>query len=210
MLKIHIKEKRYGNQVVLENVKFHIATPGIYGVMGKNGQGKTTMFKCMIGLEKYTGSSTLNDNVISTQGVGWCGAEPAVYNELTAEEFYKFYQHLIQQKMEGQQLLFDLPSDKLIKEFSTGMKKKVYLNAIFQKEYPMYILDEPFNGLDIESNYYLMKYLLHLSERSIIFISSHIVDVLYKHCKSIYVIKEKGITLYPQEEFDKIEGTFFN
>ncbi|MGL4582573.1 MAG: ATP-binding cassette domain-containing protein [Flavobacterium sp.] len=210
MLKVHIKEKRYGNQVILEDVKLHITTPGIYGVMGKNGQGKTTMFKCILGLENYTGSSILNDKIISMQDVGWCGAEPAVYDELTAGEFYKFYQHLIQQKVKGQQLLFDLPSDKLIKEFSTGMKKKVYLNAVLQKEYTMYILDEPFNGLDIESNYYLMKYLVHLSQHSIIFISSHIVDVLYKHCKAIYMIKDKGITIYPQEEFDKIEEAFFN
>lgn len=209
MLKVNIKEKSYGNHLVLKDIQFTIDKPGIYGVMGKNGEGKTTLFKCMLGLEKYTGTVELNDKILSLQAVGWCGAEPAVYDELTAEEFYTFYQHLIQQKGQGNQFLFELPTDKLIKEFSTGMKKKVYLNAVLQKEYKMYILDEPFNGLDIEANYYLMKYLEHLSQESIVFISSHIADVLYKHCQDIFMIKNKGIKCYEQEEFKEIEEEFF-
>ncbi|WP_025124951.1 ATP-binding cassette domain-containing protein [Myroides odoratimimus] len=209
MLKVSIKEKSYGNHLVLKDIQITIDKPGIYGIMGKNGEGKTTLFKCMLGLEKYKGTVELKDKVLSLQEVGWCSAEPAVYDELTAEEFYTFYQHLMRQKGLENQLLFDLPSDKLIKEFSTGMKKKVYLNAVLQKEYKMYILDEPFNGLDIEANYYLMKYLEHLSQESIVFISSHIADVLYKHCQAIFMIKDKTIKCYEQEEFTEIEEEFF-
>ncbi|MDM1397526.1 ABC transporter ATP-binding protein [Myroides odoratimimus] len=209
MLKVNIKEKSYGNHLVLKDIQFTIDKPGIYGVMGKNGEGKTTLFKCMLGLEKYKGTAELNDKILFLQEVGWCGAEPAVYDELTAEEFYTFYQHLTRQKGEDKKLLFDLPSDKLIKEFSTGMKKKVYLNAVLQKEYKMYILDEPFNGLDIEANYYLIKYLEHLSQDSIVFISSHIADVLYKYCEAIFMIKDQSIKCYQQEDFKEIEEEFF-
>jgi ABC-2 type transport system ATP-binding protein len=209
MLKVNIEQKGYGNHIVLKNVLLEIDTPGIYGVIGKNGQGKTTLFKCILGLENYVGKSWLNGKSVNMQTTAWCSAEPAVYDELTSKEFYRFYNHLTGDKESSDTLLFELPTDKLIKEFSTGMKKKVYLNAVLQKEYDMYILDEPFNGLDIESNYYLMKYLEQLAKRSIVLVSSHIIDVLYKHCDGIFMVKNQEVKRYLKEEFGKIEEEFF-
>ncbi|MDR0228782.1 MAG: ATP-binding cassette domain-containing protein [Flavobacteriaceae bacterium] len=209
MLKVKIEQKEYGDHIVLKNVLLEIDTPGIYGVIGKNGQGKTTLFKCILGLENYVGQSTLGGNNLDMRTTAWCSAEPAVYDELTSKEFYRFYNHLSGKKESSKALLFELPSDKLIKEFSTGMKKKVYLNAVLQREYEMYILDEPFNGLDIESNYYLMKYLEQLAKHSIILISSHIIDVLYKHCHGIFMVKNQEVKKYIKEEFGKIEEEFF-
>lgn len=209
MLTVNIKEKSFGTNEVLKDVVFEITEPGIYGVIGKNGQGKTTMFKCILGIERYKGDCMLRDKKVTLREVGWCDAEPAVYDELTAEEFYTFYGHLVKQRVVIDKILFELPKNRLIKEFSTGMKKKVYLNAVLQKAYPLYILDEPFNGLDIESNYYLMRYLVSLSEHSIVIISSHMIDTLYKYCKTIFMLKDKSIKHYDKEEFSQIEEEFF-
>lgn len=89
------------------------------------------------------------------------------------------------------------------------MKKKTYLNAVFQKEFSIYILDEPFNGLDLESNYLLMNYIRELSKRSIIFISSHILEILYKDCDKIFLLKSKNIQGFEKIHFSEIEKELF-
>lgn len=203
-------EKKYSTEIVLRNLKIVINGPGIYGVIGGNGQGKTTLFRCALGLESYSGESMLNGEKVSLQNTAFCPAEPLVYDELTSKEFHEFYCNLLGHEFSERFELFDLPKSKLIKTFSTGMKKKVYLNAIFQKRFPMYFLDEPFNGLDIESNYRLIAYLKELSKDSIIVISSHIIDILYNNCNNIYLIKDKGIKAYSFEEFQDLETDFFS
>ena len=64
MLVINIKEKKYTQEIVLQNSTIHIEQPGIYGLVGKNGQGKTTLFKCVFGLEMFSGTCSLNSKKI--------------------------------------------------------------------------------------------------------------------------------------------------
>ena len=52
MLAINIKEKKFTQEILLKNITINIDKPGIFGLVGKNGQGKTTLFKCVLGLEK--------------------------------------------------------------------------------------------------------------------------------------------------------------
>jgi len=209
MLKIEILEKKYGKSVVLENITLTINKAGVYGLVGKNGQGKTTLFRSVLGLEKYNGTAELNQEKTSLQKIAWCPAEPLVYDELTAEEFYSFYRELLNLENTKTDYLFELPKDKLIREFSTGMKKKVFINAVFQKEYAAYFLDEPFNGLDIESNYILMEKILQLAENSIVIISSHIIDVLYQHCEKIFVVNAKQLLEFLPPDYNQIQNTLF-
>lgn len=209
MLTINILEKKYTTQLILEKINLKIDTFGIYGLVGKNGQGKTTLFKCILGLENYKGESYINNSKIALQNVAWCPAEPSIYGELTAKEFYEFYKKLLDLNETIINPLFEVPENKLIREFSTGMKKKVYLNAIFQKNYPIYFLDEPFNGLDLEANYILMQYLIKKSKESIILISSHIMDILYNNCEQIFVISNKNLMQFEKENFNHIEKIIF-
>lgn len=209
MLAININEKKYTQETLLQNIAITINKPGIYGLVGKNGQGKTTLFKCALGLEKYSGSCTFNSKTIPLHNVAWCPTEPLVYNELTASEFYLFYKKLLNIKSLNNKLLFNVPNDKLIREFSTGMKKKVYLNAVFQKEYEIYFLDEPFNGLDLESNYILMQFLIQQSKNSIILISSHILEILFANCTEIFVLNNKKMLNFEKQNFNKIQEILF-
>ena len=87
MLKIEIKSKTYSNDIVLKNLELEITEPGLYGLIGKNGQGKTTLFKCALGLEKYEGKSYLGKEKVSLINTAFCPAEPILYDELTTEEF---------------------------------------------------------------------------------------------------------------------------
>lgn len=210
MLIIDILEKKYADNIILKNINLTIDNFGIYGIVGKNGQGKTTLFKCLTGLENYLGKTLFENDKLSLQDVAWCPTEPQIYDDLTANEFYDFYKNLLDLKNEKFTKLFDVPNDKLIKEFSTGMKKKTYLNAVLQKKHSIYIFDEPFNGLDLESNYVLMNYIREISKSSIIFISSHILELLFKDCISIFLIKNKSIIEFEKQQFAAIENELFN
>lgn len=206
---LQIKIKSFGSNKILENIDLSISKNGIYGIVGKNGQCKTTFFRCLNSLTDFDGSVVYNgENVVLNQ-IAWCPTEPTIYDELTANEFYKFYSELLKIENTKSEMLFDVPNDNLIKEFSTGMKKKAYLNAVLQKKHQIYIFDEPFNGLDIESNYLLMKYIVGLSKNSIVFISSHILETLYKYCDLIFVLKNTAITSYNKNEFHEIEKSLF-
>lgn len=209
MLVINIKEKKYTQEIVLQNRTIHIEKPGIYGLVGKNGQGKTTLFKCVLGLEKFSGTCSLNSNKIELNSIAWCPTEPSVYGELTSNEFYEFYRKLLNIKEVTAKPLFEISDNKLIRDFSTGMKKKVYFNAIFQKEYPLYFLDEPFNGLDLESNHILIQFLKQKADKSIIIISSHILEILYANCLEIFVLKNKLVVSFEKQNFDRIEEVLF-
>ena len=209
MLDISISKKEFGNKIIFENTTITIQQNGIYGIVGKNGEGKTTLFKCMLSLTPFEGKMSFEKDPLKIQKIAWCPTEPALYEELTAAEFYDFYRELTSSTSNNSKMLFDVTENQLIKNFSTGMKKKAYLNAVFQNDYPIYILDEPFNGLDLESNYILVQYLKEKSKSSIILISSHILEILYANCESIFVIKDKDIVNFQKDNFQKIEEKLF-
>jgi len=210
-LKISIEEKKYGGKWILQQGELYLETGNIYGVVGKNGQGKTTLFKCVLGLEDYVGEVLLDQKSLNKHQVAWCPTEPLIYDELTALEFKSFYCELLKiKKQDVSQDLFEVPQHKLIKEMSTGMKKKVYLNAMFQKDFPVYILDEPFNGLDVESNYRLMEYLKEKSKVSIVILSSHVLDSLYRNCSSIFLLESAKLQKFKKDKFEEIEALLFH
>jgi ABC-2 type transport system ATP-binding protein len=209
MFDILISKKEFGNKIILENINIEIHENGIYGIVAKNGDGKTTLFKCMLSLTPFEGKISFENEAIKSRKVAWCPTEPALYEELSAAEFYDFYRELTSSTSTNSKMLFDVTENQLIKNFSTGMKKKTYLNAVFQNEYPIYILDEPFNGLDLEANYILVQYLKEKSKSSIILISSHILEILYANCESIFVIKDKKIVNFQKSDFQKIEEKLF-
>jgi len=207
MLKLVIEKKYYRKNKVLESIDFEISSNGIYGVIGKNGAGKTTLFQCIASQTPYSGYIHLNDKPIDKDAVGWCPTNPFVYDYLTSEEFKSFFAKLYGLKKVNNDL-FDLPKNQLIKEFSTGMKKKAYLNALLQKKYSIYLFDEVFNGLDIESVFTFEKIIRKLGESNIVFVSSHILPPLFKICKNIFLIEDSKIKKFKKNEFDQIESFF--
>ncbi|MBO9583126.1 MAG: ABC transporter ATP-binding protein [Flavobacterium sp.] len=210
MLKISIKEKSFGKKIILQDVDLHILESGIYGIVGKNGEGKTTLFKCIVGLTNFQGKIVYNNFPLKNNDIAFIPTEVPIYNELTANEFSVFYKELLDLKTTHKIDLFDVPNNKLIKTFSTGMKKKAYMNAVFQKNYNVYIFDEPFNGLDLQSNYLLMNYIRELSKISIVLISSHILEILYKDCDKIFLLKDKNVQAFEKKDFSQIEKKLFS
>ena len=99
--------------------------------------------------------------------------------------------------------LFSLPLDTIIDDYLSGMKKKLALMGILKQDKPIMILDEPFNGLDIEACRVVRQILLKLKDRAkTIIITSHIIETLTNLCDYIYFLEEGKI------KFSKDKGSF--
>lgn len=203
MLQIDIKSQSFSEKIVLQDIKIQIAENGLYGFVGKNGTGKTTFFKCLNHLVDFHGKILFQKEELSPRQVAFIPTEPPLYDHLSVKEFYSFFSKLIGVK-NMQDILFQVDTNLLIRELSTGMRKKVYLNAVFQKKYDLYVFDEPFNGLDIESVYFLRKLLKELARHHIVFVSSHILETL-QPCQRIFLLHQKRFKEFTNNEFDKIE-----
>ncbi|WP_313581550.1 hypothetical protein [Chishuiella sp.] len=89
---------------------------------------------------------------------------------------------------------------------STGTLKKAYINCILQfDDYKIYIFDEPFNGLDIESNYILLNLIKKLAEKNIVFVSSHIIEIISPYLTKTFFVNEKKVV---EIENDNIVNLF--
>ncbi len=186
-----------------------IKNNGLYGFFGKNGEGKTTFLKSLCGLVNFKGSVNLLDKRLNTHEIAWVPTEPDVYEYLTIDEFSKFYELSSRNYFASTEKIFDIEKTKLLKQCSTGTRKKAYINAVLQfSDYSIYIFDEPFNGLDIESNYILLREIITLSEKKIVLISSHIIELIEPYLNKKFVIQNKKI--HEIEIHEKIKHYFIN
>lgn len=196
ILEINLEKISYDlDKVILKAIDLKIDSNGLYGVFGRNGQGKSTFLKTLCGLKSYEGTIRLNNEILQPSDVAFLATEPMVYEYLTAEEFYKFYQKVSGRKNSSSTRIFDIDEKVLLKTMSTGTLKKAYVNTILQfDDYKIYIFDEPFNGLDIESNYVLLHKIRELAKENIVFVSSHIIEIVSPYLTKTFYVNEQQIT----------------
>lgn len=201
-----------GNKVI-DNMTIDFVSNKIHGIVGFNGAGKTTFFNAMASNFKvdidrilFKGNKIKNKDIAHLETVNY------FYSGITGMEYLNIFKSTNPDfNLELLQSLFKLPLDDLIESYSTGMKKKLALLGILKKDNPILLLDEPFNGLDLETNKVLELIILKLKEKGkTIFLSSHILDPLLVICDEIHIM-ENGIfsTSYHKEDFLKIEEKLF-
>ncbi|RNA61154.1 ATP-binding cassette domain-containing protein [Chryseobacterium nematophagum] len=202
MLDLNIETISYRKKIILKDIKISILQFGLYGFFGKNGEGKTTFLKSLCDLVSYKGEILFCENILKPSTVAWIPTETDVYDYLTIDEFHKFYRLSSRNHNSSEKKIFELDKNKLLKECSTGTKKKAYIDAVLQfSDYSLYIFDEPFNGLDIESNYILLNHIIELSKHNIVFISSHIIELVEPYLDKKYIVKNQTI-----QEVTKLQG----
>ena len=192
MIKIKELSKLFGNKEVLKNLSMEFSKGNVYGIVGENGAGKTTLFRCIAGLESYSGE-IISDVMPLKNHLGLLLTEPFFFTMMTGREYIRLLCNArgktnvdIDNKN-----IFDLPLDQYASTYSTGMKKKLAITAILLQENEYFILDEPFNGVDIQSNIILTEIILKLKElNKIVIISSHIFSTLSDTCDEIHLLRK--------------------
>ncbi|MGI4760698.1 MAG: ATP-binding cassette domain-containing protein [Janthinobacterium lividum] len=184
MLEITDLHKAYGRHQVLRGVRLAVQPGTIHGLIGANGAGKTTLINCLYGLENdFQGTVRDTDSGrLVRETTGLVPYEPYFYPRITGREYVAFCLQARRRPvpdLRGWNELLELPLDQYATEYSAGMKKKLALLAVLVQDFAYLILDEPFNGLDLEANLLLKEILKRLRSRGTgILLTSHILGTL--------------------------------
>nr|WP_321227886.1 ATP-binding cassette domain-containing protein [uncultured Psychroserpens sp.] len=203
MIKIEKLSKFYGKKQVLSTINLEFKKGKVYGIVGENGAGKTTLFRCISGLETYNGNISSHFKKLKNH-LGLLLTEPFFFSKITGKEYLQLLANTRQIKLSNieNKNIFDLPLNQYASTYSTGMKKKLALTAILLQENDVFILDEPFNGVDIQSNLIITEIIKKLKELDkTVIMSSHIFSTLADTCDEIYLMK-KGEIIKKVEQID--------
>ena len=213
MLEIKGVKKSYGEFQL--DCSLNVEKGRITGLVGENGAGKSTVFKAVLGLISYDGGEIkilgkkpqeLNEKEKEQMGVVLAEAGFSGYlkgkdvKAVLAKLYPKFEEEKFLQMCER----YQIPLDKFLKEYSTGMKAKLNVLLALSHGSRLLLLDEPTAGLDVvarEEILDLLREYMEIPGRSIV-ISSHISGDLEHFCDDLYMIHEGKIVLH--EETDRI------
>lgn len=210
MIKLESVVKRYGDLKALNEVNLTIGKE-IFALLGANGAGKSTMIKLILGMiEPDTGRVLVADKEVkyhlveTRQIIGYLPENLVLYERLTGQEFLRFVAGVKglgrESNSEIEQALidFDLKAKKdlLIRQYSFGMKKRIGLIAAMLGNPQILMLDEPLNGLDVETITTLRKRLSEYYEqgKTIIF-SSHIMDFVERIANRVVILSRGQIAV---------------
>jgi ABC-2 type transport system ATP-binding protein len=212
MIKLTNINKHYGKIKALTDINIEFKPNKVYGIIGHNGAGKTTLFRCINRLTSFQGSLEIDDEILNS--IGYLPTEPEIMSFITGHEYLQLLCNArgIEYKRKGNlSNVFELPLERYASTYSTGMKKKLALTGLLLQKNKVFILDEPFNGVDVESNQLIIEIIKVLKEMGkLIIISSHILSSLRDICDSYLVIKEGIIQKhYDKEEFLLQENSIF-
>lgn len=207
MININHLKKSYGSFTLECSLK--VPKGMITGIIGMNGAGKTTLFKSILGINSIDEG---NIEIPDKQDIGVVLADAFFSEFFTIKDIISILE-VSYQRFEKNLFLqychqFELPLDKPIKTFSTGMLAKLKIIVSMTHHASLLILDEPTLGLDIiarESILELLRDYIEKEECSIL-ISSHISSDLEELCDDIYVIDQGHIILH--EEMDRILSNY--
>jgi len=208
MIAIRNLSKKYGTNEVLKNINIKFDKGKVYGIVGKNGAGKTTLFRCIADLENYEGEIISNPNPVKNY-LGLLLTEPFFFQKITAKEYIQLLCNARKIKITDieSRNIFCLPLNQYASTYSTGMKKKLALTAILLQGNDFFILDEPFNGVDIQSNIIITEIIHKLKAlEKIIIISSHIFSTLSDTCDEIHLLNNGSLIKSVQKaDFQALE-----
>ncbi|MCX6247148.1 MAG: ATP-binding cassette domain-containing protein [Bacteroidetes bacterium] len=196
---------------VIDGLDLVLSENTINGIVGLNGAGKTTLLNSIYGLKRIdSGTIRHNEQKISKKEMAFLVTENYFYSNITGREYLALFKNPLFDT-EKWNRLFLLPLDVIIDDYSSGMKKKLALMGFLKQDKQVMILDEPFNGLDIETCRIIRQILLQIKDRGkTIIITSHIIETLTNLCDFIHYL-ESGKIKYSKgkKEFKKFEEEIF-
>ena len=211
-------KKNFEQKEVLKNINFTFESGKIYGLLGRNGAGKTTFFNCLNeDLDIDEGEFYLKEDKklkIEAQDIGYVLSTPNVPEFLTGREFLKFFIEINQERIENPKTIdeyFDLikidveDRDKLLKDYSHGMKNKMQMLVNIIMNPKVLLLDEPLTSFDVVVAEEMKNLLKSIKKDHIIIFSTHIMELALDLCDEI-VLLNKGILEHVDKKTNKDES----
>ena len=225
MLKIENVTKSYdGKKNAIDDINLLINPGDIYGFIGHNGAGKTTLLKSISGILNFDkGDIFIHNYSIKDKPqeakklIAYIPDNPDIYESLTGRQYLDFMADVFlinldkrNQLIEKYAEMFEMSlvlNDQIL-TYSHGMKQKIVIMGALIHEPKVMLLDEPFVGLDPKASYLLKQVFNELCKKgSLIFFSTHVLEVAEKLCNKVAIIKNgKIITKGKTEEIIKDES----
>lgn len=201
-----------GNKVGIDDLTLDINPGDLYGFIGHNGAGKTTTLRCVSGIMPFDAGTVRVDGIDITENpiaakriTGYIPDTPELYGHLTGVQYLSFISSVFEldeshrdsalQFAEDFEISDDLTMQ--INAYSHGMKQKLALVATFMRDPKLFLLDEPFSGLDPKASLTLRRLLAESCNRgSAVFFSTHVLEVAEKICNRVAVIKEGALVAH--------------
>jgi ABC-2 type transport system ATP-binding protein len=199
--------KVYGSKAAVDGLTLFVPRGTFYGFLGPNGAGKTTTIRMLMGLTPPTSGSIeilglpMPERDVEIKGrIGLVPDESLLFDHLTGLEFIEFVgrMYLLPRPVARERArellaLFELDADtkKLIGEYSKGMRKRVAMAAALIHRPELFLMDEPFEGVDAVGARLMKDILLEQVRRgATIFLTSHVLEVVERLCERVAIIHD--------------------
>ncbi len=221
LLEVKNINKKFGDHAVLKDISFQIRPGEIVGLVGRNGMGKTTLMKCILGLIKidsgeifFKGETGYYTDKAMMDEIGYlldCKLFENLnaYENIKIQEWYKGEHHGKEEEkniIEDILDLVDLENNrKKVKQYSFGMKQRLGLALALLGDTKLLILDEPFVGLDPVGIQTIRKFILKVREQGMaVLISSHQLSEIEDICERYLFLSDTQITAYINDNRKKV------
>jgi ABC-2 type transport system ATP-binding protein len=201
---VHDLRKSYGSKAAVDGVDLEVPRGSFFGFLGPNGAGKSTTIRMLTGLIpadsgsiEILGYKLPDDALEIKRRIGLVPDESLLFDRLTGLEFLEFVGRMYGldrttaiERARDLMDLFQLEADrKMIVEYSKGMRKRVAMAASLIHHPELFLMDEPFEGVDAVGAR-LMKDILHdqVHRGATIFLTSHVLEVVERLCDRVAII----------------------
>lgn len=223
MVEIDRVTKTFGDKIALNDVSFSVTMAQICGLLGPNGAGKTTLFRLLMGILKATkgslsigGLDAFEQRIEAKRVIGYLPDEPIFYSYLSGREILELSAAMhglaVRAALERTtpliaklRLAEDL--DNYAEDYSRGMKKKLGLLLALLHQPKLLILDEPTNGLDVETTHLFYDLILdEAAAGSTVLFSTHLMDHVTRLCSHAVIIHNGAVIA--NESLDALHSAF--
>lgn len=197
-------QKHFETKNVLRDISFSFQSGKIYGLLGRNGAGKTTLFNCLNRDMRADGGRFFileegREREPRAEEMGYVLSTPAVPEFLTGREFLKFFMDINRDSIPNPKSpdeYFDMvyidteDRDKLLKDYSHGMKNKMQMLIQIIARPAVLLLDEPLTSLDVVAAEEMKQLLRAQKEGRILIFSTHILELALDLCDEIVILNQ--------------------
>jgi ABC-2 type transport system ATP-binding protein len=202
--------KLYGNKAAVDGLNLEVSRGCFFGFLGPNGAGKSTTIRMLTGLIppssgeiELLGMKMPDQEIEIKKRVGLVPDESLLFDRLTGTEFLEFVGRMYglaravaRERARSLMALFELDENrrKLIAEYSKGMRKRVAMAASLIHHPELFLMDEPFEGVDAVGARLMKDILLdQVRQGATIFLTSHVLEVVERLCDRVAIIHDGKI-----------------